>query len=166
MKGAKREGKREEKSTQPILPFHADKVLLAQTDTTVGFLSQNADSLAFIKERPQHKHFLKVYADWKNFKASYGRIPKAHRSRVRRSDKTTYIVKNNAFRVIHEPHHHDLIKSYGWLFSTSANQSGHKYEQNFCEASADVIIEDFRGLHENPPSSIIRLGKHKAKRVR
>ena len=36
-------------------------VLLAQTDTTVGLLSQDAKKLQKIKERPTSKPFIKVY---------------------------------------------------------------------------------------------------------
>ena len=35
-----------------------DKVFLTQTDTTIGFVSQNADKLTAIKQRPPHKHYI------------------------------------------------------------------------------------------------------------
>jgi len=142
------------------------KVILAQTDTTVGFLSQSRQALSDVKTRSRQKPFLKVYADLKGFKASGGRIPKIHRTRVRRSRKTTYIVKSNAFRIVRDGPHHHLLKHYRWLFSTSANRSGHPYERSFCEASADIIIEDFRGLYEAPPSSLELLKKKKRIKIR
>ncbi len=153
-------------SPLPPFPFPAKKVFLAQTDTTVGFLSQNADALIKIKERPTHKQFLKVYADWKTFKANGGRIPKAHRAYLRKAEKTTFITKGNANRVVNSGQHHTLLELYGWLYSTSANQSGKPYERSFCEASADIIVEDFRGFSESLPSSIELLGKIKRKKLR
>ena len=150
----------------PPFPFPAKKVFLAQTDTTVGFLSQSADTLIRIKTRPPHKQFLKVYADWKVFKADGGRIPKAHRAYLRRAEKTTFVIKDDAYRVVNSGEHHELLKSYGWLYSTSANQSGKPYERSFCEASADIIVEDFRGFSESLPSSIELLGKIKRKKLR
>jgi tRNA A37 threonylcarbamoyladenosine synthetase subunit TsaC/SUA5/YrdC len=142
------------------------EVILAQTDTTVGFLSQSQQALRNIKRRSQQKPFLKVYADLKRFKAAGGRIPPIHRVRLRRSKKTTYIVKSNAFRIVRDMHHHRLLQRYGWFFSTSANRSGEPYERSFCEAGADIIIEDFRGLYEAPPSSIERLGRKKRRKMR
>ncbi|MEA3374216.1 MAG: hypothetical protein U9Q62_11085 [Campylobacterota bacterium] len=142
------------------------KVLLAQTDTTVGFLSKNSDALIRVKERPSHKQFLKVYAQWKTFKADGGRIPKAQRSYLRRAEKTTFIIKGNAYRVVNSGEHHNLLRPYGWLYSTSANQSGKEYERSFCEASADIIVEDFRGFKESLPSSIELLGKRKRRKLR
>lgn len=147
-------------------PFSTDKVLLTQTDTTVGLLSQSASRLATIKQRPQTKPFLKVYADLKAFKASGGRVPKSYRSQVRRSKQRTYVLKGKAFRIINESLHHRLLKQYGWSFSTSANQSGHSFERSFCEAAADIIVEDFRGLYEGIPSSIELLGRVKRRRLR
>lgn len=142
------------------------KVLLAQTDTTVGFLSQNADALTRIKERPSHKQYLRVYADWKTFQAGGGRIPKAHRRYIRRADKTTFVVKANAYRIVNNGEHHELLKPYGWLYSTSANQSGKAFDRSFCEASADIIVEDVRSFEESRPSSIERLGKTKRRKLR
>lgn len=155
-----------EKGRDTDFPFPANKVILAQTDTTVGFLSQSHRALNSIKSRSQQKPFLKVYTDLKTFKADGKRIPKIHRRRVRRSKRTTYIVKTEAFRIVRDLYHHRLVRCYGWLFSTSANRSGHAYERSFCEASADIIIEDFRGLHEAPPSSIELLRKKKRRKIR
>ena len=143
-----------------------DKIILAQTDTTVGFLSRDEYALVKIKGRPPGKPFLKVYADLKTFKASGGRVPKRHRTRLRRSKKSTFVVKGAAFRIVSDSSHRNLLKSYGWLYSTSANQSGQPFERSFCEAGSDIIVEDFRGLHESPPSSIMKLGKKKRRKLR
>jgi tRNA A37 threonylcarbamoyladenosine synthetase subunit TsaC/SUA5/YrdC len=134
-----------------------DTVFLAQTDTTVGFLSQDAKRLEKIKMRPNDKPFLKVYAQLRRLNDDI-RIPLNHRHRVRHAKKITFIVNNQAFRIVHEEKHSHLIQRYGWLYSTSANESGKKYDPFFCHAAADWIIEDSRGLHESISSSIYKLG--------
>jgi len=140
-------------------------VLLAQTDTTVGFLSQNSLLLSKIKARDPQKPFLKIYPDMNTFK-KHGRIPNTFKRRVRRSSATSYVVKEKAFRVIHDPIHRCIVKPYGWLYSTSANLSGHSFDREFAEHNADIVIEDRYGLHECPPSAIIRLGLKKIEKLR
>lgn len=141
------------------------KVFLAQTDTTVGFLSQDAERLGEIKTRDTAKPFLKVFSDFQTLK-EHTRIPNAHKNWVRRAKKTTFIVKNQAFRYVNDPYHAKLIGEYGWLYSTSANPSGGSYESDFCARHADRIIEDYRGLCELSPSKIFKLGHHRFKKLR
>ncbi|RLA68602.1 MAG: Sua5 YciO YrdC YwlC family protein [Epsilonproteobacteria bacterium] len=140
-------------------------VLLAQTDTTVGFLSQDTLKLSRIKRRSSDKPFLKSYADLKTFKC-FNRIPKHFKRQLRRSRTTTYVVKAEAFRIISDPIHQSIITPYGWLYSTSANLSGHGFSNDFAQEHADIIIEDKRGLHETLPSNIIKLGFGRRKRLR
>jgi tRNA A37 threonylcarbamoyladenosine synthetase subunit TsaC/SUA5/YrdC len=141
------------------------KILLAQTDTTVGFLSQDAKRLEEIKMRSGDKPFLKVYADLAVLRRDI-RIPSLHKHRVRHSRKTTFIVKNQAFRYVSDPEHAQLIRPYGWLYSTSANESTQAYDAEFCIAAADWIIEDYRGLHELSASHIYKLGSTRLRRIR
>jgi tRNA A37 threonylcarbamoyladenosine synthetase subunit TsaC/SUA5/YrdC len=147
-------------------PPLSDAVFLAQTDTTVGFLSQNGGRLEQIKSRLPGKQFLKVFADLKTYKASGGRVPNRHKAVVRRAEKTTFIVKGQAFRIVAAGEHHDFLKRYGWMYSTSANQSGHAFERTFCESNADIIVEDSRGLCECEASRILRLGNATRSRIR
>lgn len=141
------------------------KVLLAQTDTTVGFLSQNAACLREAKMRVESKPFLKVFSALQTLKAQL-RIPDAHKRRVRYARKTTFIVKNQAFRYVTDPDHSRLVERYGWLYSTSANESGSSFDPLFCLERADVVVEDQRGLRECSSSKIYRLGRHRVKRLR
>lgn len=141
------------------------KILLAQTDTTVGFLSQDAKRLEEIKRRSGNKPFLKVYAELKNLRRDI-RIPSIHKRRVRHARKTTFVVKNQAFRFVSDPEHARLIQPYGWLYSTSANESGKNYDSTFCRSVSDVIIEDFRGLHEQSASKIFYLNTIHLKQLR
>jgi tRNA A37 threonylcarbamoyladenosine synthetase subunit TsaC/SUA5/YrdC len=142
-----------------------DKILLAQTDTTVGFLSQNAKALEEIKQRAENKPFLKVYAELKNLRRDI-RIPSLHKQRVRHSKKTTFIVKNQAFRYVSDPKHAALIKPYRWLYSTSANERGKSYESSFCYSVSDILIEDNRGLYEQSASKIFLLNTAHLKQLR
>jgi tRNA A37 threonylcarbamoyladenosine synthetase subunit TsaC/SUA5/YrdC len=142
-----------------------NRVLLAQTDTTVGFLSQDAKRLEEIKMRPENKPFLKVYADFRHL-CNDIRIPLTHRRRVRHARKSTFIVKNQAFRAVLEGEHAHLVRRYGWLYSTSANESGKRYDPIFCTNAADWIIEDARGLHEAAASNIYKLGHLRYQKLR
>ena len=137
-------------------------VILTQTDTTVGFLSQDATKLQTIKSRTDTKPFIKVY---KNFKSFPPRIPTQYKNIVRRARKTTFIVKNNAFRVS-QPYHKLPLLNAPWYYSTSANAAGKSFERVFCEAKADIIIEDKQRFHENKASSLIKLTQKAKRRLR
>ena len=115
--------------------------------------------------RESDKPFLKVFADFQTLKA-HTRIPNTYKNWVRRAKKTTFIVKNQAFRYVSDPSHAGLIASCGWFYSTSANPSGGAYDRNFCLQNADWIIEDDRGLSELAPSSIFKLGHHRFLKLR
>ena len=141
------------------------KILLAQTDTTVGFLSQSAEQLREAKGREESKPFLKVFSSLQSLKTQV-RVPNAHKRRVRYAKLTTFIVKDQAFRYVSDPEHARLVERYGWLYSTSANESGSGYDPEFCRERADWIVEDSRGLCERASSKIYRLGLHRLKRLR
>jgi len=115
--------------------------------------------------RSGDKPFLKVYAELKYLSRDI-RIPSLHKHRVRHSKKTTFIVKNQAFRYVSDPEHATLIKPYRWLYSTSANESGKGYDSAFCRAVSDVIIEDYRGLSEKSASKIFLLNATHLKQLR
>ncbi len=143
-----------------------DLVYLAQTDTTVGFLSQNAQKLAFIKERPLNKPFIQSFDSLKSYKSLGGRVPKRFKNRLRRSTATTYVINNRAIRIVADGPHHQLLRKYGWLFSTSANEKNRGFELGFAEQAADIIVEDARGLYEGAASSIYKTGHKRIKRLR
>ncbi|MEA2110834.1 MAG: hypothetical protein U9P71_02175 [Campylobacterota bacterium] len=142
------------------------KVLLAQTDTTVGFLSQSASKLSLIKQRSSSKPFVRVFSSFTSLKKHNIRVPSSHKKMLRRSRKTTCISKNCAFRIVKESPHNLLLDKFNFLYSTSANESGSSYDETFCYNSSDIIVQDARGLYEAAPSCIIKLGKKKVRRVR
>jgi len=141
-------------------------VILLQTDTTVGFISQNSDKLSQIKSRPASKPFIKVYASFKDLLACGNRIPQNRKNLVRRSKKTTFIVKNRAFRVANNSLNSTILKNSKWNFSTSANEASKKFERGFCENKADIIVEDRNGLQERSSSTLIQCNKKRMRRVR
>ena len=141
-----------------------DKVFLTQTDTTIGFVSQNADKLTEIKQRPPHKHYIKAVNSLHTLK-TFTRVPQNHKNRVRRARKTTFIMPNgHSYRVIQDKHHLLLLDRLKWAYTTSANLSNEEYNESFAREMADVIIEPIK--ETNQASHIYRLGKQTLKRIR
>ncbi|WP_229855119.1 Sua5/YciO/YrdC/YwlC family protein [Candidatus Sulfurimonas marisnigri] len=144
----------------------AVSVILTQTDTTVGFLSQDSDKLYEIKSRPTTKPFIIVYKDFKNFLLNANRVPQNKKLLVRRSKKTTFIIKNRAFRVVDTKLNSQILRDLSWNYSTSANETQKKFDRVFCESKADIIIEDKSGLNENSSSSLVKINRLKRRRLR
>lgn len=140
-------------------------VILTQTDTTVGFLSQDEAKLRAIKNRDSSKPFIKAYADFKSFKRDGNRVPNAQKSRVRRSRKTTFVIKSVAFRIAKRELDSSFLNDR-WNYSTSANESGKKFDREFCESKADIIIENKESLREGEPSSLFKINSKKRRRLR
>ena len=143
-----------------------NKLWLIQTDTTVGFLSQDGVRLAQVKERSIDKPFVQVAASFKTLK-TLSRVPKVHAKRIRRSKKTTFVYSNNkAVRVVKDEKHARFVKPFQWFYSTSANERSLAYEEKFAYAKSDIIVEDKNGLYEGEASKIYRLCHSKIKRLR
>jgi len=141
-----------------------DKVFLTQTDTTIGFVSQNPKRLTEIKQRPPHKHYIKAVNSLHTLK-TFTRVPQRHKNRVRRARKTTFIMPNgHSYRVIQDKHHLLLLDRLKWAYTTSANLSNKAYDESFAREMADVIIEP---LKKNAQASqIYRLGTYSLRRIR
>ena len=141
-----------------------DKVFLTQTDTTIGFVSQNADKLSEIKQRPSHKHYIKAVNSLHTLQ-TFTRVPQKHKNRVRRAKKTTFIMPNGySYRVIQDKHHLLLLDRLKWAYTTSANLSNEAYDESFAREMADVIIEPLKKTDQ--ASKIYKLGKYSLKRIR
>ena len=141
-------------------------IILTQTDTTVGFLSQNEQKLQEIKERASSKPFIKVYQDLKTLLSSGHRVPDRFKNTIRRSKKTTFIIKNRAFRVAKSSLDSQILRDSLWHYSTSANEKGKNFNYQFCEKKADIIIENSDGLREHSSSSLYKLNHIKMKKIR
>lgn len=135
-------------------------VYLVQTDTTVGFSSSNDEKLSSVKQRPKSKKILHTVDSFKTLK-KYTRIPKKFRKEVRKSTLTTFIYPNQkSFRVINkDKDFYDFIHKFGILYSTSANQTGKKFEHNFAINNSDIIIENKNNFFESSASVIIKINK-------
>ncbi|MDF1877427.1 hypothetical protein JHD47_06315 [Sulfurimonas sp. SAG-AH-194-L11] len=142
------------------------KVLLIQTDTTVGFLSQSESRLQAIKERPSTKPFIKVYKSFKALQKDAVRVPLLRKKEVRRAKKTTFIVKNISFRVAADTLHSKLLNAITWNYSTSANERSKNFDRGFCEEKIDIIIEDKNSLYEGPSSKLYKINNKKKVRLR
>ena len=140
-------------------------LILTQTDTTVGFLSQDASRLASTKGRDANKPFLKVFASLKTLQ-EHARVPLKHRIWFRHARQTTFVIKEQAYRYVDQEPHASLIAKYDWLYSTSANESGKNFDRSFCEPYSDLIIEDSAGLYESSPSKIFQLTTTQSKKLR
>ena len=143
-----------------------NRVILTQTDTTVGFVSQDTTQLSIIKSRDTSKQFIQVYSSFKILLESGHRIPKQSKNLLRRSCKTTFIVKNKAFRVTQSLLNSQILRDLKWNYSTSANEGGKKFNLEFCEDKADIIILNKDGLSEKKASSLYKLGNKKRIRIR
>lgn len=141
-----------------------DLVFLTQTDTTIGFVSQDADRLTTIKQRPPEKHYIKAVNTLQTL-MTFTRVPQRYKNKVRRSQKTTFVMPNgHSYRVIHDKHHLLLLNRLRWAYTSSANLSGEAYDEDFAKEMADVIVEPLKGTMQ--ASRIYRLGKHTLKRIR
>jgi len=141
-----------------------DKIFLTQTDTTIGFVSQNADGLTKIKQRPPHKFYIHAVDSLQTLN-NFARIPAKYKNQVRRSQKTTFIMPNgHSYRLVKEKQHLLLLNRLKWAYTTSANLSDESFDESFAREHADVIVEPLTGIQES--SRIFKLGKRTLKRIR
>lgn len=141
-------------------------VYLVQTDTTVGFASGDAGKLDRIKERPAGKPYLQTLASLRELQAC-GRVPKAHRKTVRRARRTTFVYPDGvARRLVDSGEYAVLLHRQGPLHSTSANRSGHGFDEEWASRVCDVILFTPAGFAQNAPSSIFTMGKWKVTQLR
>lgn len=141
-------------------------VYLTQTDTTVGFVSQNAAALAKAKKRDPRQPFL-ICVDTFTKQKRFSRTPKKFKKLVRRSQKTTFIYPNKkAIRVVLNTPHHKFLKAFDYMYSSSANESNKSFDLKYAVKQADIIVEDERGFYEGSASRMLKLGKSKKTKLR
>lgn len=153
---------------QKYLPFKMydinHDVILAQTDTTIGFLSKDSVSINHKKGAPLNKPLLMEVA---NLSAIPYRIPISMRNLVRRAKRTSYILPNNAsFRVVADGLHHNFLRGFTWLYSSSANPTQATFSMQFAINQSNIVVLDKRGLFADKSSSILKLGRDKIKKMR
>ena len=146
--------------------MNSQLVYLVQTDSTVGFLSQNHKKLATSKQRNQKQPFIKC-VDSLHTLQNFIRAPQKFKNKIRRSKQTTFIYTNGiAIRVVKDKEHLKFLKKLKWAYSSSANLTSKSFEENYAKQKADIIIEDSRGFFESTPSNIIKINNKKARRIR
>jgi len=145
--------------------MNPNKIYLVQTDTTVGFLSQNKEKLNKIKGRKKNQKILREVDSLETLK-TFVRVPNKFKKKIRNAKKTTFIYSNGeSFRVVRDERHLEFLKKFKWMYSTSANMTGCKFDEKWAREKADIIVED-REFFEGEASSIYKLSKEKIKRIR
>lgn len=147
------------------LNTHHSSLFLVQTDTTVGFLSNDLDRLYSSKQRDKSKKILQE-VDSLSTLNTLTRVPNRYKKLVRNSIKTTFIYPNGeSFRVIDKnSKHHNFISKFKTMYSTSANISGGDFDETFARGKADIIVEE--DFNVSSPSKIYKISNHQKRKVR
>jgi tRNA A37 threonylcarbamoyladenosine synthetase subunit TsaC/SUA5/YrdC len=146
--------------------MNPNKIYLVQTDTTVGFLSQNREKLNKIKNRKSDKPVLREVDSFKTLK-NFVRAPNKYKKMIRRAKKTTFIYPNGeSFRVVKDNTHLEFLKKFKWMYSTSANKTGERFDERWAREKADIIVEDKRGFFEGEASKIYKINNKRIKKIR
>ena len=142
-----------------------NKLFLTQTDTTIGFVSQNSFKVDEAKKRLPNKHYIRVVNSLETLK-SFTRVPNAHKNRVRRAKRTTFIVPDgHSYRVVKDTEHNLLLDRLKWVYSSSANLSGAVYSEAYAKEEAEVIVSSPKRVNGRA-SKIYRLGQKKMRLIR
>jgi tRNA A37 threonylcarbamoyladenosine synthetase subunit TsaC/SUA5/YrdC len=129
-------------------------------------LSQNKTKLNKIKNRPLTQPVLREVDGLETLK-NFVRVPKKHRQRIRRAKKTTFIFPSGeSFRVVKNERHLEFLKKFKWMYSTSANPHGRRFDEVWARERADIVVENKKGLFEGEPSRIYRISKNRIKKIR
>jgi len=117
-----------------------NSLFLTQTDTTIGFISQNSSKIDKAKRRLPNKHYIRAVNSLKTLQ-KFSRVPNRYKNRVRRSKRTTFIMPNGiSFRVIKDCEHNLLLDRVGWVYSSSANLSGAEYDEVYAREATEVVV--------------------------
>jgi tRNA A37 threonylcarbamoyladenosine synthetase subunit TsaC/SUA5/YrdC len=138
---------------------------LTQTDTTIGFISQDSSKIDQAKKRLPNKHYIQAVNSLKTLQ-KFSRVPHRHKNRVRRAKRTTFIMPNGlSFRVVKDSEHNLLLDRLIWAYSSSANLSGAKYDEVYAKDVVETIVTS--ALNSNRKASqIYRLGQNSIKSIR
>ena len=143
-----------------------DPIYLAQTDTTAGFLCKDYKKLNLAKGRDLNQPIL-IEVDSLQTLKTLTRVPSHFKNHLRRLANTSFIFPNHkSFRVIRNSLHLNFLTKFNWLYSTSANKAGQAFDYAVALSMCDILIEDERGIFESKPSTILKINKGKAKKIR
>jgi tRNA A37 threonylcarbamoyladenosine synthetase subunit TsaC/SUA5/YrdC len=112
-----------------------------------------------------NKYYIRVVDSLETLKG-FSRVPNYHKNRLRRAERTTFILPNGlSFRVIKDTEHNILLNKMRWLYSSSANLSGAEYDEAYAKDNAEVLVS-FPNKKRGKASNIYRLGKIKMELIR
>jgi tRNA A37 threonylcarbamoyladenosine synthetase subunit TsaC/SUA5/YrdC len=138
---------------------------LTQTDTTIGFVSQNPKKIDQAKRRKPNKHYIQVVNSLKTLQ-QFSRVPNKFKNQVRRAKRTTFIMPNGmSFRVVKETEHNLLLDRLKWVYSSSANLSGVGYDEEYARENAEVILS-FPKPKNGKASTIYKLSQSNKRLIR
>ena len=138
---------------------------LTQTDTTIGFVSQNPYKIDQAKKRLPNKHYICVVNSLETLK-TFTRVPQKYKNHLRRSKQTTFIMPNGrSFRVVKDTKHNLLLDRIKWLYSSSANLSGAVYSEEYANKMTEVVV-CFPDKTSRKASRIYRLSQIRLRVIR
>jgi len=148
-----------------LLCMGNNNLYLTQTDTTIGFVSQDTSKIDAAKQRLPEKHYIRVLDSLETLK-TFTRVPQKHKNQVRRAKRTTFIMpQGESFRVVKGTKHNLLLHRVKWLYSSSANLSGAVYDASYAKKMTEVMVS-FPYGNSGEASKIYRLGHGVIKSVR
>lgn len=138
---------------------------LTQTDTTIGFVSQDPKTIDKAKRRKPNKHYIQVVNSLKTLQ-QFSRVPNKFKNQVRRAKRTTFIMPNGmSFRVVKETEHNLLLDRLKWVYSSSANLSGAEYDEQYAKDNTEVIVS-FPKKKNGEASKIYKLSQTNIRSIR
>ena len=142
-------------------------IYLTQTDTTVGFLSNNDKKLSGAKQRDSKQKTLQVVSNFKTLNKLV-RAPQKYKKVIRRARKSTIIYPNKmAFRVVpQDSSHHIFLKKFDLMFSTSANKTKNNFDEEYAVKNSNIVVYNKENFMEKKASSIYKINKRKIKKIR
>ena len=141
-----------------------NKIILAQTDTTAGFLSKDYKLINKAKNRKISTPCLLTSAYLSEIQ-SFSRLPNKFKNDFRKAKKKSFILKNGfSFRLINDERHSKFLKKFGFFYSSSANKHGEKFDENWARKKADLVLDEI--LSEKSASSIFKLSRIKKVKLR
>lgn len=145
----------------------SNKVYLVQTDTTVGFLSNDPYKLSITKQRDPKQKILRAVDSFKTLKEQV-RVPNKFKRQIRNSTKTTFIYPNgDSFRVVdRDDSHQNFLKKFHIMYSTSANVTKQEFNEEFAVNNADIVVFTKDSFSNTSSSKIYKLGKTSVIRIR
>jgi len=145
----------------------SNKVYLVQTDTTVGFLSNDPYQLSITKQRDPNQKILRAVDSFKTLQ-QFVRVPNKFKRQIRNSQKTTFIYPNgDSYRVVdRDDSHQNFLKKFHIMYSTSANVTKQEFSEEFAVNNADIVLFTKHGFNNIGSSKIYKLGKTSIIRIR